>query len=305
MLSVGRDRSQSLIGIGGRDRLYSTLNRVEEDVSNFLDRQTDRLVVLITSGGTRVPLEKNTVRYIDNFSMGTRGAVSAEHFLESDYAVIFFHREESLKPFSRKYLHMFNNLDVTPNGEVVVKGFPNLANDVKRHQKYADQILFIPFTNLDHYLHSLDSICHVIHRCGPKALIYLAAAVSDFYIHEEKLSTHKIESRNGDLQLTLNVTPKTLDRLVKKVVPNAYVVSFKLETDESLLVKKSKAALDNYGHQVVIGNVLATRKRHVVFVYQNGSVEPIELSDTDFANGVEIESLIVSKLKIEHEKFIV
>jgi phosphopantothenate-cysteine ligase len=33
-------------------------------------------LVLITSGGTTVPLEKQTVRFIDNFSAGTRGAVS-------------------------------------------------------------------------------------------------------------------------------------------------------------------------------------------------------------------------------------
>ena len=37
-----------------------------------------RPVVVITSGGTTVPLERNTVRFIDNFSVGTRGAASAE-----------------------------------------------------------------------------------------------------------------------------------------------------------------------------------------------------------------------------------
>lgn len=41
-----------------------------------------RPVVLVTSGGTTVPLERNCVRFIDNFSKGTRGALSAEHFLE-------------------------------------------------------------------------------------------------------------------------------------------------------------------------------------------------------------------------------
>lgn len=38
----------------------------------------DKHVVLVTSGGTSVPLEKNTVRSIENFSTGTRGARSAE-----------------------------------------------------------------------------------------------------------------------------------------------------------------------------------------------------------------------------------
>ena len=31
-------------------------------------------VALVTSGGTTAPLEKRTVRYVDNFSTGNRGA---------------------------------------------------------------------------------------------------------------------------------------------------------------------------------------------------------------------------------------
>ena len=38
-----------------------------------------RRVVVVTSGGTTVPLERNTVRFIDNFSTGSRGARSAEY----------------------------------------------------------------------------------------------------------------------------------------------------------------------------------------------------------------------------------
>ena len=41
-----------------------------------------RRVVCITSGGTTVPLERNCVRFIDNFSRGTRGALSTEEFLK-------------------------------------------------------------------------------------------------------------------------------------------------------------------------------------------------------------------------------
>ncbi len=41
-----------------------------------------RLVACVTSGGTIVPLERTCVRFIDNFSRGTRGALSAEQFIE-------------------------------------------------------------------------------------------------------------------------------------------------------------------------------------------------------------------------------
>jgi phosphopantothenate-cysteine ligase len=69
-----------------------------------------------------VPLENQTVRYLDNFSAGTRGATSAEYFLDAGYAVIFLHRQYSLRPFSRHYTHtkesIFDMLETLPTGEV-------------------------------------------------------------------------------------------------------------------------------------------------------------------------------------------
>ena len=83
--------------------------RVRTEVEDFVRRHSDaakgqqRRIVLITSGGTTVPLEKNTVRFIDNFSTGSRGSKSAECFLEQEYAVIFMHRSSSMQPFAQKY----------------------------------------------------------------------------------------------------------------------------------------------------------------------------------------------------------
>ena len=54
----------------------------------------------ITSGGTLVPLEKNMVRFIDNFSKGERGSTSAESFLAQGYIVVFLYRSGSTFPFS-------------------------------------------------------------------------------------------------------------------------------------------------------------------------------------------------------------
>ena len=53
-----------------------------QTVKTFIENKTNGLndwkVVLVTSGGTVVPLERQTVRYLDNFSTGSRGAFSAE-----------------------------------------------------------------------------------------------------------------------------------------------------------------------------------------------------------------------------------
>lgn len=61
---------------------------VEKQIADFFrhhqgpDGSLARPVVCVTSGGTTVPMERNCVRYIDNFSAGTRGAMSTQEFLE-------------------------------------------------------------------------------------------------------------------------------------------------------------------------------------------------------------------------------
>ena len=73
-------------------------NRINQFLENKIEISTKK-IVLITSGGTSVKLEKNTVRSIENFSTGTRGALCAEYFLENDYYVIFLHRKSTKLPF--------------------------------------------------------------------------------------------------------------------------------------------------------------------------------------------------------------
>ena len=40
-----------------------------------------KYIACVTSGGTAIRLEKKTVRFIDNFSTGTRGALCVENLL--------------------------------------------------------------------------------------------------------------------------------------------------------------------------------------------------------------------------------
>lgn len=80
---------------------------------------------------------------------------------------------------------------------------------------------------------------------------------------------------------------------------------FQLETDESILIEKARGALEKYRHNAVIGNVLQTRKRHVVFVYPNARApEPVVLAEADVARGAEIEQRIVQKLAEQHAQFV-
>ena len=274
-----------------------------------------RRVVLVTSGGTTVPLERQTVRFIDNFSAGTRGATSAEYFLETGYAVIFLYRQFSLLPYSRHYSHATNCfldfLHEGPDGSVVANAeYQEKMLQVLRQYNAAKEknlLLTIPFTTINDYLFVLRAIAQLMRPLGPRGLLYLAAAVSDFFVPPERMVEHKIQSTNitdiqggtrekpgggsgnskGDTEedeafdnfdssptvprskrliVDLDPVPKFLKNLVDGWAPEGMIVSFKLETDPSILVRKARYSLDRYQHHLVIGNLLSTRKWEVVFV---------------------------------------
>ncbi|MCJ1407354.1 hypothetical protein MMC19_001425 [Ptychographa xylographoides] len=256
-----------------------------------------RRVVLVTSGGTTVPLENQTVRFIDNFSAGTRGATSAEYFLEAGYAVIFLHRHFSLLPYSRHYSHSTNCfLDFMAegkNGEVVVGAeYQARMQSVLRKYTAAKEknlLLLLPFTSITDYLWILREVAMSMRPLGSAALFYLAAAVSDFFVPKDRLSEHKIQSTDvgsdrvdegsqkkqddktsqapgRKLVIDLDPVPKFLKHLVDGWAPEGMIVSFKLETDPALLVSKCRTALERYAHHLVIGNLLYSRSWEVVFV---------------------------------------
>ncbi|XP_051271581.1 phosphopantothenate--cysteine ligase isoform X2 [Dicentrarchus labrax] len=296
----------------------SHVEEVKEKMAAFAEHHAaeGRRVVLITSGGTKVPLESRTVRFLDNFSSGRRGASSAEYFIESGYAVIFLHRHRSLYPYTRMFstINMLDALKFTSgegassnSGEVVVNQqvLPKIGKVLKRYQEVKESRLILPieFSTLSEYLHLLKAAAQALNTIGSKAMFYLAAAVSDFYIPASEMPEHKIQSSNGPLQLSMNMVPKILSPLVKDWAPQAFVISFKLETDVAILLDKARRALDTYRHQAVVANVLDTRRGYVVVVTPETQAELI-LTEEDEKNEVEIEDRIVSNLTSAHNKFI-
>ncbi|KAM4740424.1 phosphopantothenate--cysteine ligase isoform 2-T2 [Anableps anableps] len=291
----------------------SHAEEVKEKMASFATRHAEagRRVVLITSGGTKVPLESRTVRFLDNFSSGRRGASSAEYFIDSGYAVIFLHRHRSLYPYTRQFLTI-NMLDALQfrgggGGEVVVdqQVLPDIARVLKRYNEVKDGGLLLPveFSTLSEYLHLLKAAAQALSSIGSKAMFYLAAAVSDFYIPASEMPEHKIQSSNGPLQLSMKMVPKILSPLVKDWAPQAFVTSFKLETDSTILLDRARRALDTYRHQAVVANVLDSRRGYVVVVTPESQAELV-LTEDDVKKDVEIEERIVSNLTSAHSAFI-
>jgi len=250
------------------NRQPSDLNESTEQLKEFVAKHmtAKRRIALVTSGGTIVPLENRTVRYIDNFSIGSRGAISAEYFLLNDYAVIFLHRRGSLEPFQR-HLQNTNVLDILQiKDKQVVVGADHEKELLEVLTTYKDvssrgALLSIPFTTLSDYLHTLQCAALALQPYAQSALLYLAAAVSDFYIPSTDL----------------------------------------LETDISLLIKKARKSLNNYHHQVVIGNILETRKSEVVLVTP-ADESWIRLTDEQLHSCEKIEEYIVKNLVERHTR---
>jgi hypothetical protein len=188
-----------------------------------------------------------------------------------------------------------------------------------RHIKQQGLLITINFQTVDEYLQRLQLCSETLNIAGSLGLVYLAAAVSDFYIPQEKRALHKIQSRNYGIQsqtsstsdastfiseettqddanntlqlqsdntlnLTLYPVPKTIPSLRKEWCPNAFVVSFKLETDASILRQKSVIALQKNDVHLVIGNELATRYEKV-FILSRGDASENDnnLFDEDVA----------------------
>ena len=220
--------------------------------------------------------------------------INLKYFLFSNITYILFlpfpsDEREFFTPFQEKEVVRVNAKHETK----VKKIFYQFTKDKER-------LLEIPFTTLTDYLWLLKTVCHELRSFGPQAMLYLAAAVSDFYIPNQDMVEHKIQSSDGAPSVQLKIVPKMLAPLVKNWVPDAFVVSFKLETDEAILIRKAKKALATYQHRVVVANLLHNRKEKVILVYKQDPEKLISMSKEELDQGFEIEEKIVKCLQDQH-----
>jgi phosphopantothenate-cysteine ligase len=255
---------------GTRKLRPKNLEAIRRDMDTFVGKHSSRRIALMTSGGTTVPLELNTVRFLDNFSTGSRGALCSEQLLKSGYAVILLHRQGSSFPFLRRALDRFQQspVSVAANGCTVppAEVFPDGGG-------LEDRLLAVPFTTIFEYLFLLREACGSLGQASKRVVVMLAAAVSDFYLPESELATDKIQSRGRDgLSINLQNVPKLLGA-VRMWLPCALVISFKLETNANILEAKAAGAIDKYGVDAVVSNLLQTRREEVTVVVRDSASE--------------------------------
>ncbi|XP_019284744.1 phosphopantothenate--cysteine ligase isoform X2 [Panthera pardus] len=113
----------------------------------------------------------------------------------------------------------------------------------------------------------------------------------------------RLRPRRSIRWITMKMVPKMLSPLVKDWAPKAFIISFKLETDPSIILDRARNALEVYRHQVVIANSIESRRSFVVILTKDSETK-ILLSEEEVEKGVDIEDKIVDDLHSRHTAFI-
>lgn len=150
-------------------------------------------------------------------------------FLKRGYKVIFFHKKGSIRPFEVKCAE---GLISVKEGELHIEKnhaeYSSFVKNLENKKQYSDHLLELEFESVFSYLYGLHALAGILQEFVTAhkrtAAIYLAAAVSDFYVPLNEMSEHKIQSRDeqggssskGGFAIYLQNTPKFLYNCLTK-----------------------------------------------------------------------------------------
>ena len=194
--------------------------------------------ILITSGGTKVPIDR--VRSIMNMSHGTFGSRIADAFFNEGLAafrtgnehgnhiekITFFMAKGSRKP-------TFQSL----NDETYEDGYRPIE--------------YVEYSTFDEYKSGIEELL----KKETYDIIVVAAAVSDYGV--ANYYNGKYRSREDDMCIKLVKLPKVLP-IMRKLAPNATICGFKLLVDSTNaeLLDAMKKQMVESNVDLVVGNDL-------------------------------------------------
>ena len=186
--------------------------------------------ILITSGGTKVPIDR--VRSITNMSRGTFGSKIADAFYDKvndaveDVSITFFMAKGSK----------------IPSRQLIDNEYFDAGIDIMRYVEYS---------TFDEYKAGIEKLLSE----EKFDIIVAAAAVSDYGV--ANYYNGKYRSREDDMCIKLVKLPKILP-IMRKMAPDAVICGFKLlvdSTQEELIAAMTKQ-VEETKVDVVIGNDL-------------------------------------------------
>lgn len=199
--------------------------------------------VLITSGGTKVPLDP--ARDITNMSSGTFGAEIAKEFLKSGIEVVFLTAKGAKTPMSCSF--DFNQSQNWLNSTGLLTETYAFA-EVHRIRYF------------EHVYKTYDQYFQLLHKlvCNlTPDIVILVAAVSDYLAdyHEGKIRSQE------NLVIKLTPAPKIINK-IKEWCPSCFLVGFKLLTNGSKdqLIEASLDSIHKNKCDLVVANDLSQLK---------------------------------------------
>jgi phosphopantothenate-cysteine ligase len=245
--------------------------------------------ILITSGGTRVPIDR--VRHVANMSQGTFGSDIASCFLHRgcEENVVFLRAEKSKSPMS---------VTIDLNRSSVSSAFYDLADLVNLYEgcnrNYEERV----YKTFADYADMLKQACQ-----EKPDIVVLAAAVSDYGTKPLK---GKVRSRSADMSIKLHKLPKLIGH-VKEWCPKTFLVGFKLLVD-STREELFQAALDsceNNSCDMVVANDLRDIQNddhRVMLVYPDRRTKLMSKNELMSSEGLSLADFVVRNIMDEYLK---
>lgn len=106
------------------------------------------------------------------------------------------------------------------------------------------------------------------------------------------------------MAIHLSKVPKALGVMRQHWIPHAMIVSFKLETDTSILERKARKSIEMYQVDCVVANLLHSRKESVLLFNRHlGNAEPLHIRRPNEVKAIE-EPLIREIIQIHEKSFL-
>lgn len=219
--------------------------------------------ILITGGGTRVPIDD--IRYIGNYATGSFPCKIVRAYLKQNYSVTYIGAEHGEKPF-------FLNLNLSkltsndPENEVLTE-FKKIRKFYR--SDYQEKL----YSTYDEYKNLVYQACQ-----KSWDTIFLGAAVSDYIC--DKVDG-KISSQS-DLEIKLKPAQKIISTIRHKQ-PGAKLIGFKLLYDvgEKTLIEAAEKSIEQNGCDGIVANdywKIQQGRPEILFVTKKG-VTKINTSD--------------------------
>lgn len=217
--------------------------------------------ILITSGGTKVPIDR--VRSITNMSRGTFGSRIADAFF---YRGLEAFRTGDKKNYIEKLTFFMAKGSKRPTAQSL--------NDETFEDGYRP-IEYVEYSTFDDYKSGIEELL----MKETYDIIVVAAAVSDYGV--ANYYNGKYRSREDDMCIKLVKLPKVLP-IMRKLAPNATICGFKLLVDSTTaeLLNAMKNQIVESDVDLVIGNDLRDIKNddHILTVMSKHNTTPREYS---------------------------